>query len=70
MLFRSNNGWDAFIFNIDLTDLIRKIKSDNYYFVQGVLFLENEDYEMKSSSNVTHHVYIDGIEIYTKKEGI
>ena len=65
-----NNGWDAFIFNIDLTDLTRKIKSDNYYFVQGVLFLENEDYEMKSSSNVTHHVYIDGIEIYTKKEGI
>ena len=65
-----NNNWDAFIFKAEVGDGIDRMDEEKYSESDGILRIRNNTYEKELSANVTHHVYVDGEELITIKEGI
>jgi len=66
-----HTGWDMFEFQIDASETVLPISSDKVIVEDNyVLKLSNIDYAQSKSANVTHHVYLDDVLTYEKKEGI
>jgi hypothetical protein len=66
-----HSGWDMFQFQINIIEKVFAISSDRVIITDDyVLKLSNIDYAQSKSANVTHHVYLDDVLTYAKKEGI
>jgi len=67
----SFSGWYMFQFQINIIEKVFAISSDRVIITDDyVLKLSNIDCAQSKSANVTHHVYLDDVLTYEKKEGI